>query len=107
VNPQAMRSSAFVMGALMLSACAGADPTATTQPSSIAPTAPTPPPGMPSCNWSGGSGGRGVTRNRHYLGDKPGLVSINYNLYVKPDEIKVFCRGEVIGGTDGFRSGGE
>src|SRR5262245_66204715 len=40
-----------------------------------------PPPGMLPCNWSGDSGGEGVTRNRHYLGDKPGFVGINYNLY--------------------------
>ena len=32
-----------------------------------------PPPGTLPCNWSGDSGGEGVTRNRHYLGDKPGF----------------------------------
>jgi hypothetical protein len=64
-----------------------------------------PPPGMLPCNWSGDSGGEGVTRNRHYLGDKPGFVGINYNLYVKPDDIKVIYRGQVIAGTGGPRSG--
>jgi hypothetical protein len=64
-----------------------------------------PPPGMLPCDWSGDSGGEGVTRNRHYLGDKPGFVSINYNLYVKPDDIKVIYRGQVIAGTGGPRSG--
>ncbi len=39
-----------------------------------------PPPGQLPCNWSGDSGGEGVTRNRHYLGDRPGFVAINYNL---------------------------
>jgi hypothetical protein len=64
-----------------------------------------PPPGMLPCNWSGDSGGEGVTRNKHYLGDKPGFVAINYNLYVKPDDIKVIYRGQVIAGTGGPRSG--
>jgi hypothetical protein len=64
-----------------------------------------PPPGMLPCDWSGDSGGEGVTRNRHYLGDKPGFVAINYNLYVKPDDIKVIYRGQTIAGTHGPRSG--
>ncbi len=64
-----------------------------------------PPPGQLPCNWSGDSGGEGITRNRHYLGDKPGFVAINYNLYVKPDDIKVVYRGQVIAGTGGPRSG--
>ena len=64
-----------------------------------------PPPGMLPCNWQGNSGGEGVTRNRHYLGDKPGFVSINYNLYVKPDDIKVIYRGQMLAGTHGPRSG--
>ncbi len=64
-----------------------------------------PPPGQLPCNWSGDSGGEGVTRNRHYLGDKPGFVGINYNLYVKPDDIRVVYRGQVLNGTGGPRSG--
>ena len=64
-----------------------------------------PPPGQLPCNWSGDSGGEGVTRNKHYLGDRPGFVAINYNLYVKPDDIKVVYRGQVIAGTGGPRSG--
>ncbi|WP_421996752.1 hypothetical protein [Reyranella sp.] len=64
-----------------------------------------PPPGQLPCNWSGDSGGEGVTRNRHYLGERPGFVAINYNLYVKPDDIKVVYRGQVIAGTGGPRSG--
>ncbi len=47
---------------------------------------------MLPCDWSGDSGGEGVTRNKHYLGEKPGFVAINYNLYVKPDDIKVIYR---------------
>jgi hypothetical protein len=64
-----------------------------------------PPPGQLPCNWSGDSGGEGVTRNRHYLGDKPGFVAINYNLYVKPDDVKVVYRGQILNGTGGPRSG--
>jgi len=64
-----------------------------------------PPPGMLPCDWTGNSGGEGVTRHKHYLGDKPGFVGINYNLYVKPDDIKVIYRGQVIAGTGGPRSG--
>lgn len=70
-----------------------------------APSINRPPPGQLPCNWSGDSGGEGVTRNRHYLGDKPGFVGINYNLYVKPDDIRVVYRGQVIAGTQGPRSG--
>jgi hypothetical protein len=64
-----------------------------------------PPPGMLPCDWSGDSGGEGVTRNKHFLGDKPGFVGINYNLYVKPDDIRVMYRGQNIAGTGGPRSG--
>jgi hypothetical protein len=64
-----------------------------------------PPPGMLPCDWSGDSGGEGVTHNRHYLGEKPGFVGINYNLYVRPDDIKVMYRGQMLAGTHGPRSG--
>lgn len=64
-----------------------------------------PPPGTLPCDWSGDSGGEGVTRNRHFLGDKPGFVAINYDLYVRPDDIKVIYRGQLIAGTHGPRSG--
>jgi hypothetical protein len=75
------------------------------QQQASAPPTNRPPPGMLPCDWSGDSGGEGVTRNRHYLGDKPGLVAINYNLYVKPDDIKVMYRGQMLAGTHGPRSG--
>jgi hypothetical protein len=64
-----------------------------------------PPPGTLPCDWSGDSGGEGVTRNRHFLGDRPGFVAINYDLYVRPDDIKVIYRGQVLAGTHGPRSG--
>jgi len=74
-------------------------------PVASAPPVNRPPPGMLPCDWSGDSGGEGVTRNRHYLGERPGFVGINYNLYVKPDDIKVIYRGQNIAGTGGPRSG--
>ncbi len=64
-----------------------------------------PPPGQLPCDWSGDSGGEGVTRNKHYLGDKPGFVALNYQLFVRPDDIKVMYRGQNIAGTGGPRSG--
>lgn len=75
------------------------------QQQAMAPPISRPPPGQLPCNWSGDSGGEGVTHHRHYLGDRPGFVAINYNLYVKPDDIKVIYRGQVLAGTGGPRSG--
>ncbi len=74
-------------------------------PQAKAPPVTQPPPGQLPCDWSGDSGGEGVTRNKHYLGDKPGFVAINYQLYVRPDDIKVVYRGQVLASTNGPRSG--
>src|SRR5260370_2471087 len=43
-----------------------------------------PPPRQLPCTSSGDSGGEGVTRNRHYLADKPASVATNYNPYMNP-----------------------
>ncbi|MDP1839411.1 MAG: hypothetical protein Q8N31_18370 [Reyranella sp.] len=80
-------------------------PPAPAPPPPAAPPTNRPPPGQLPCNWAGDSGGEGITRNKHYLGDKPGFVAINYNLYVRPDDIKVIYRGQVLNGTGGPRSG--
>ncbi|HQS15326.1 MAG: hypothetical protein B7Y08_22280 [Rhodospirillales bacterium 24-66-33] len=64
-----------------------------------------PPPGQLPCDWAGDSGGEGVTRNKHYLGDKPGFVALNYQLFQRPDDIKVIYRGQQIAGTGGPRGG--
>jgi hypothetical protein len=74
-------------------------PTASTVPTSAIPS------GMLPCNWSVNSGGEGETHHLHYLGDTPGLTKITYNNNVKPDDIKVVYRGQVIAGTGGPRSG--
>lgn len=84
---------------------AAATPAPPPPPPPQAPPVNRPPPGMLPCDWSGDSGGEGVTRNKHYLGDKSGFVTINYNLYVKPDDIKVMYRGQMLAGTHGPRSG--
>ncbi|TAJ86743.1 hypothetical protein [Reyranella sp.] len=78
---------------------------ATAPPAPPAPPVNRPPPGQLPCDWSGDSGGEGVTRNRHYLGDKPGFVALNYQLFVRPDDIKVMYRGRQIASTGGPRSG--
>ncbi len=74
-------------------------------PPPAAPPVSRPPPGQLPCNWAGDSGGEGITRNKHYMGDKPGFVALNYNLYVRPDDIKVIYRGQVLNSTGGPRSG--
>jgi hypothetical protein len=74
-------------------------------PPPAAPPTNRPPPGQLPCNWAGDSGGEGITRNKHYLGDKPGFAAINYNLFVRPDDIKVIYRGQVLNSTGGPRSG--
>lgn len=74
-------------------------------PPPAAPPTNRPPPGQLPCNWAGDQGGEGITRNKHYLGDKPGFATINYNLFVRPDDIKVIYRGQVLNSTGGPRSG--
>ena len=103
---QAAATAASASGqAAAAAAASAAAPAAGRRRAAAAPPVNRPPPGQLPCNWSGDSGGEGVTRNRHYLGDRPGFVGINYNLYVKPDDIKVIYRGQVLAGTGGPRSG--
>jgi len=64
-----------------------------------------PPPGQLPCDWSGSAGAEGVTHNKHYLGDKPGFIALNYQLFQAPDDIRVMYRGQQIAGTGGPRSG--
>jgi len=59
-----------------------------------------PPPGQLPCNWSGASGGEGVTRNKHYLGDRPGFVAIT-TISMKPERHQSVYRGQVLGRTGG------
>jgi hypothetical protein len=103
-------SAALVRGVTLLALIASAGCAAPPPPSplqgatpSIVP--PTAPPGTLPCNWQSDAGGEGVTHHLHYLDDKPGLVKIDYNNFVKPDDIKVMYRGREIAGTGRPRSG--
>lgn len=65
--------------------------------------APLPPPVRPAdaqpCDVESQSGGRGVTRNRHFLGDRPGRVTLEYNTLIEPDRIEVLYRGRQVATT--------
>jgi hypothetical protein len=68
-----------------------------------APPAPPAPPIRPAdaepCDVETQSGGRGVTRTRHFLGDRPGRVTLEYNTLIEPDHIEVLYRGRQIATT--------
>ena len=69
-------------------------------PPPAAPPVTQPPPGMLPCNADAASGGAGVTRNRHYLGNKPGPVTILYNMKRIPDQMNVYYRGRLVATTN-------
>jgi len=69
-------------------------------PQPKAPPVTQPPPGMLPCNAETASGGAGVTRNRHYVGDKPGTVVIRYNMKMIPDQMNVYYRGRLVATTN-------
>jgi hypothetical protein len=64
---------------------------------------PPPPPVRPAdaqpCDIETQSGGRGVTRNRHFLGDRPGRVTLDYNMLIEPDHLEVRYRGQQLATT--------
>lgn len=66
---------------------------------------PPPPPQRPAdaqpCDSDTQSGGRGVTRTRHYLGPTPGPVFLSYNTLIEPDQINVYYRGRLVATTGG------
>lgn len=67
------------------------------------PPRPEPPPQRPPdaqpCDVETQSGGRGVTRTRHYLGNRPGPVTLTYNTRIEPDQIDVYYRGRLVSST--------
>jgi hypothetical protein len=76
------------------------------------PEPPPPPPRPPTrpadaqpCDVETQSGGRGVARNRHFLGDRPGRVTVRYNMLIEPDQLRVFYRGRIVVQTPGPVSG--
>jgi hypothetical protein len=104
-------SAAVVLGvtllALISSAGCAPSPPQPQQQASAASTVPASamPTDMLPCNGTFNSGSEGVTHHLHDLGDTPGRVKVKYNLYTKPDDIKIIYRGQVIGSTGGPRSG--
>ncbi len=77
------------------------------KPPAVAKAPPTPPPGQLPCNAATSSGGQGVTRNKHFLGDIPGPVSVTYEMYTQPDDLRVVYRDDILTTTGGARSGGD
>ena len=65
----------------------------------------TPPPGQLPCNAATNSGGEGVTRNRHFLGDTPGTVTVSYDMYTQPDDLRAVYQDSILATTGGARSG--
>lgn len=64
------------------------------------------------CNTHNESGGEGITTNKHYLGNKPGIVRIQYDMQYIPDKLEIFYEGKRVTSTheipyniDGFVGG--
>lgn len=57
------------------------------------------PPDAQPCDVETRSGGRGVTRTRHFLGNRPGQVTLSYNTRIEPDQIDVYYRGQLVSST--------
>lgn len=51
------------------------------------------------CNSSNDSGGEGITTNLHFLGEKAGLVNIQYDMQSVPDKLEVFYEGQLVAST--------
>lgn len=66
---------------------------------------PAPPPGIQPCDEETRSGGAGVTRTRHFLGDRRGRVVLEYDTARVPDRIEIYRRGQLIESTPGMVSG--
>jgi len=58
-----------------------------------------------NCDAKVESGGQGVTKTKHILGDQSGRVILQYDTKTIPDEIKVYYDGKPIVHTDGLVSG--
>ncbi|WP_114377897.1 hypothetical protein [Elioraea thermophila] len=73
------------------------------QPPREARAPPPPPPQRPPdakpCDEETQSGGRGITRTRHYLGPNPGRVTLRYDTLIEPDHIEVLYRGRQLATT--------
>jgi hypothetical protein len=65
-----------------------------------------------ACNSENRSGGDGITTNIYNLGDKNGIVYINYDMQSVPDKLEVFYQNKLVASTydvpgnkDGFVGG--
>lgn len=57
------------------------------------------------CGQVTASGGQGVTRTRHALGTRPGLVRITYDMYSISDRLDCYYQGVPVASTGGLVSG--
>lgn len=64
-----------------------------------APAPPVRPADAQPCDVETRSGGRGITRTRHFLGDRPGRVTLDYDTLIEPDHIEVLYRGRQLATT--------
>lgn len=58
-----------------------------------------------NCDAVVNSGGKGVTRTKHVLGNQSGLVKVQYDMQNIPDQIRVLYDGDHVAGTDGLVHG--
>ena len=58
-----------------------------------------------NCDAQVQSGGHGVTKTKHIIGDESGRIILQYDMKEIPDEIKVFYDGKLIADTKGLVSG--
>jgi hypothetical protein len=94
--------SALLLVLVSSAGCSAFQPEVAKPPAGLASGGPA---GTFPCDWPGDAMHGGETHHLHYLGEKPGVVKVKYNMFVKPDDLRVVYRGQVIGGTGGPRSG--
>ncbi|MGE8377068.1 MAG: hypothetical protein ACN6PN_01925 [Sphingobacterium sp.] len=58
-----------------------------------------------NCDAKVKSGGQGVTKTKHIMGDQSGRVILQYDTREIPDEIKVYYNGKLIAETGGLVAG--
>ena len=54
-----------------------------------------------NCNATAKSGGQGITKTRHELGNRSGNVYIECNMLGQPDEINVFYDNKLVASSNG------
>ncbi len=58
-----------------------------------------------NCDAQVQSGGHGITKTKHIMGDQSGRIILQYDTKEIPDEIKVYYDGKLITDTNGLVSG--